>query len=129
MGRVEEGLRLLEDGRQRSLAAGIRTNHRLYLAAKALAEVALGRLDDATATLVEAQRELDTYGEYWAEAHVIEAQAHLAAARGAPADEVAAILRRGVEVTIEQGGHGMRRRLDRAATRLGIPIADIEPTT
>lgn len=127
LGRLEEGLRLLEDGRRRCLAAGIRTNHRMYLAARALGEVAIGRLDEAAATLVEAQAELETYGEYWAETIVLEGQAQLAAARGESDDTVAAILRRGVEVTIEQGSHGMRRRLDRAATELDIPLATIEP--
>ena len=81
LGRHDEGLALLEEATSGYLAAGGRTGVAVYRASRVGGLVGAGRLDEAAEALVEAEQEIATFGERFAEPLVIEADARLRLAR------------------------------------------------
>jgi hypothetical protein len=71
-----------------------------------------------------AYRELETYGERFAEPLVLEADARMRHARGDDPAEVAAVLAHAIALAGEQGAHGIAGRVAATAQRLGLPTAD-----
>lgn len=125
LGKPEEGLPLLEEGARHCVEHGIRTNYGSFIASRAIGEVQLGRLDDATATLESAREEIASHGEQWPLPMVLEAEAVLAAASGRDPDTVRSVLQDAADEAVRQGSLGMLRRLQAAAARLDVPA----PTT
>lgn len=129
LGRVDEGLPLIEAGARHCVEHGIRTNYGAWLAIKAIGEAALGRLDDAATTVGQARAELDSHGELWPLPILLEAEAVLAHARGDDSTAVAARLADAAGEAVAQGSLGLLRRLRRTAARLGVPapVTEVNP--
>jgi len=119
-GRLDEGLALLDEAMAGYIAAGGRTGMAIYRATRVAGLVEAGRLDEAAKALVEAEAEIDGYGEHFAEPLVIEADARLRHARGEDPDTVAALFGRAVALATEQGGHAVASRVAATAARLGV---------
>jgi hypothetical protein len=122
-GRHEEGLAALDVAIDRFVEAGGRTGVVVYKASRAIGLVGSGRLDAARDAVAAAYKELETYGERFAEPLVLEADAR---ARMAAGDEGAAadLLSRAAALATAQGAHGIARRVYAAAEHLGIPLRD-----
>lgn len=118
-GRLDEDLALLDDGWASYTAMGLRTNGVTLLASRAQALAEAGRLDEATASLEVAQRELATYGERYAEPVLLLADAVVRHTRHDPPADVAEVLSRAADVATAQGGHAVARRARSTAERLG----------
>jgi tetratricopeptide (TPR) repeat protein len=121
-GNLEEGLPLLDEAWARYTAMGLRTNGVTLLASRAMAVTQAGRLDEAAATLEQAQRELDTYQERYAEPTLLLAVAMLLHARGADEAEVTKALTEALDLATAQGGMGVAARIRADAERLGVLI-------
>jgi DNA-binding SARP family transcriptional activator len=122
LGQVEEGLALLDEAVARYHEAGGRTGTAVYRASKVAGLVEAGRLDAAAEALVEAQRELATTRERFAEPLVLEAEARLRHARGDDPAEVAALLDRARLLATEQGARAVAARIAATADRLGLTL-------
>jgi DNA-binding SARP family transcriptional activator len=120
LGQVEEGLALLDEAVARYHEAGGRTGTAVYRASKVAGLVEAGRLDAAAAALVEAQHELATTRERFAEPLVIEAEARLRHARGDDPVEVTALLERARLLATDQGARAVAARIAATADRLGL---------
>jgi hypothetical protein len=83
---------------------------------------AAGHLDEAEAALSNTIRELETYGERYAEPLVLEAEAVVGHARGDDAERLAALLGRRVSLATEQGARGVTPRVAATADRLGLAV-------
>ncbi len=125
LGRPEEGLALLEEAMAGYLAAGGRTGVAVFRASRVVGLVEAGRLDDAAEALVEAEQEIASFGERFAEPLVIEADARLRLARGDDPAVVAALFARAEALATEQAGHAVAARVAATAARLGVtPVGD-----
>ena len=118
-GRYEEGLAALDVAVDRFVRAGGRTGVAVYKAARAIGLVGAGRVDAAADAVGAAYRELETYGERFAEPLVLEADARYRHAAG-DGDAAADLLGRAVAMATVQGSHGIARRLAATADHLGI---------
>jgi DNA-binding SARP family transcriptional activator len=118
--RVDEGLSLLDTAIDRFVEAGGRTGVVVYKAARATGLAAAGRVDAAPDAVVAAYRELETYGERFAEPLVLEADASMRHARGDDPAEVAGVFAAAIALAGEQGSHGIARRVTATARRLGL---------
>ena len=114
-GELDEGLASFARGRDLYLSLGIRTALATFSASVALALLGHGRTDEAAGHVADARLELDTYGQGWPEPLVLLAEAELAAARGAPTDEVAARFARAEAVARAQGSTAIAERISSAA--------------
>jgi hypothetical protein len=81
---------------------------------------ATGRIDAAVDAVAAAYRELEVYGERFAEALVLEADASLRHARGDDPAEVAGVMAAAIALAAEQGSHAIARRIAATAQRLGV---------
>jgi DNA-binding SARP family transcriptional activator len=120
-GRYEEGLASLDVAVDRFVEAGGRIGVAVYKAERAAGLVGSGRLDAADDAVAAAYKELETYGERFAEPLVLEADARYrhAAGEGAAAAD---LLRRAVDMATAQGAHGIARRIAATAGALGVAI-------
>ena len=118
--RVDEGLSMIDVAIDRFIEAGGRTGVVVYRAARAAGLAAAGRIDAAVDAVAAAYRELDTYGERFAEPLVLEADASMRHARGDDPAEVAGVLAAAIALAAEQGSHGIARRLTATAQCLGV---------
>jgi DNA-binding SARP family transcriptional activator/tetratricopeptide (TPR) repeat protein len=118
--RVDEGLSMIDVAIDRFIEAGGRTGVVVYRAARAAGLAAAGRIDAAVDAVAAAYRELETYGERFAEPLVLEADASMRHARGDEPAEVAGVLAAAIALAAEQGSHGIARRLTATAQRLGV---------
>ncbi len=123
LGRPDEGLALLEEAMAGYLAAGGRTGVAVFRASRVVGLVEAGRLDEAAEALVEAEQEIASFGERFAEPLVIEADARLRLARGDDAAVVAALFARAEALATEQAGHAVAARVAATAARLGVTPA------
>jgi DNA-binding SARP family transcriptional activator len=121
-GRTDEGLALMDGAVDRFLAAGGRIGMVLYLASRTAGLAAAGRLDDAADALAATYRELERFGERFAEPLVLEADARVRVARGDDPAEARALLARAADLAHAQGAHAVARRVEANATRLGLPL-------
>jgi DNA-binding SARP family transcriptional activator len=118
--RVDEGLSMIDVAIDRFIEAGGRTGVVVYKAARAAGLAAAGRIDAAVDAVAAAYRELEAYGERFAEPLVLEADACMRQARGDDPAEVAGVLAAAIALAAEQGSHGIARRLTATAHRLGV---------
>jgi tetratricopeptide (TPR) repeat protein len=125
-GDLDNGLGKFEPAWAAYRAAGIRTNGASWTAIRTEALARGGRVDEAARSLAEAQNELRTYREHYAESTVLVAEAGLARARGA---DPAPALRRALAVAVRQGAGAMAARVRREATIMGAELtrSQIEP--
>ena len=123
LGQLDEGLSLLDEAMDRYHEAGGRTGTGIYRASKVAGLVEAGRLDEAAAALVEAERELEQYRERFAAPLVIEAEARLRHARGDDPAAVRAAFARARDLALEQGASAVATRVEAAAERLGVTLA------
>jgi hypothetical protein len=119
-GRVDEGLSTIDAAIDRFIEAGGRTGVVVYKAARAAGLAATGRIDAAVDAVAAAYRELEVYGERFAEALVLEADASLRHARGDDPAEVAGVMAAAIALAAEQGSHAIARRIAATAQRLGV---------
>jgi hypothetical protein len=119
-GSGRRGLSLLDTAIDRFVEAGGRTGVVGYKAARATGLAAAGRVDAAPDAVVAAYRELETYGERFAEPLVLEADASMRHARGDDPAEVAGVFAAAIALAGEQGSHGIARRVTATARRLGL---------
>jgi DNA-binding SARP family transcriptional activator len=119
-GRIDEGLSMIDVAIDRFIEAGGRTGVVVYKAARAAGLAAAGRIDAAVDAVAAAYRELEAYGERFAEPLVLEADASLRHARGDDPAEVAGVLAAAIALAAEQGSHAIARRLTATAQRLGV---------
>jgi DNA-binding SARP family transcriptional activator/tetratricopeptide (TPR) repeat protein len=118
--RVDEGLSMIDVAIDRFIEAGGRTGVVVYKAARAAGLAAAGRIDAAVDAVAAAYRELETYGERFAEPLVLEADASMRQARGDDPAEVAGVLAAAIALAAGQGSHAIARRLTATAQRLGV---------
>jgi DNA-binding SARP family transcriptional activator len=118
-GRVDEGLSTIDAAIDRFIEAGGRTGVVVYKAARAAGLAAAGRIDAAVDAVAAAYRELEAYGERFAEPLVLEADASLRHARGDDPAEVAGVMAAAIALAAEQGSHAIARRIGATAQRLG----------
>lgn len=116
--RFEEGLVALDAGLERYREAGVLTHVAIFLAHRAIALTALGRLDDAAQAVAEARTLVEDLDERFGEAVVVEADARLRVARGAPGTEIETLLDSAARTAEGRGGLAVRRRLEAAARDL-----------
>jgi hypothetical protein len=107
---------------ERFVEAGGRTGVTVYRAVRAEGLAAAGRIDDASAALAAARRELETYGERYGEPLVVEAEACVCHARGDDPAMVGALLSRAATLAHDQGAHGVASRITATAARLGVEL-------
>ena len=81
---------------------------------------AAGRIDAAVDAVAAAYRELEVYGERFAEPLVLEADASLRHARSDDPAEVAGVMTAAIALAAEQGSHAIARRIAATAQRLGV---------
>jgi DNA-binding SARP family transcriptional activator len=122
-GRYEEGLAALDVAVDRFIEAGGRVGVAVYRAERVVGLVGCGRLDAAGDAVAAANKELETYGERYAEPLVLEADARYRHATG-DGEAAADLLRRAVAMATTQGSHGIVRRLAASADSLGITLED-----
>jgi DNA-binding SARP family transcriptional activator len=120
-GRIDEGLSMIDVAIDRFIEAGGRTGVVVYRAARAAGLAAAGRIDAAVDAVAAAYRELETYGERFAEPLVLEADASMRHARGDDPADVAGVLSAAIALAAEQGSHAIARRVTATARRLGVP--------
>ena len=118
-GRYDEGLAALDVAIDRFVEAGGRTGVVVYKAARAAGLAGAGRLDAAAKAVTSAYKELDTYGERFAEPLVLEADARFRHAAGETGAE--ALLVRATELATAGGAHAIARRIQATAARLLTP--------
>ncbi len=121
-GDLDEGLALLDFAWEAYTGMGQRTNGVTLLSARAQGLAEAGRLDEATAALAEARRELAVYRELYAEPLLLLADAVLRHARAEAPAEVAAVMQQAVDVATAQGSMAVVRRVRRTAERHGIDL-------
>jgi hypothetical protein len=119
-GRVDEGLSMIDVAIDRFIEAGGRTGVVVYKAARAAGLAAAGRIDASVDALAAAYRELEAYGERFAEPLVLEADASVRHARGDDPAEVAGVMAAATALAAEQGSHAIARRIAATAQRLGV---------
>ena len=119
-GRVDEGLSTIDAAIDRFIEAGGRTGVVVYKAARAAGLAAAGRIDAAVDAVAAAYRELEVYGERFAEPLVLEADASLRHARSDDPAEVAGVMTAAIALAAEQGSHAIARRIAATAQRLGV---------
>jgi len=122
-GRVDEGLSTMDVAIDRFIEAGGRTGVVVFKAARAAGLAAAGRVEAAVDAVAAAYRELETYGERFAEPLVLEADARTRHARGDDPAEVAAVLAHALALAGEQGSHGVAGRVAATVQRLGLTTA------
>jgi hypothetical protein len=122
--RLDEGLSTIDVAIDRFIEAGGRTGVVVFRAARAAGLAAAGRVEAAVDAVAAAYRELETYGERFAEPLVLEADARMRHARGDDPAAVAAVLAHALALAGEQGSHGIAARVVATAQRLGLPTAD-----
>jgi DNA-binding SARP family transcriptional activator len=115
-GRHDEGLAALEVAIDRFVEAGGRTGVAVYKAALAAGLTDAGRLDAAASAVAAAYKELQTFGERFAEPLVLEADARYRHAVGAPGAED--LLARATERATAGGAHAIARRVQATGERL-----------
>jgi DNA-binding SARP family transcriptional activator len=120
-GRYDEGLAALDVAIERFVDAGGRTGVVVYKAARASGLAGAGRLDAAGAAVAATYKELDTYGERFAEPLVLEADARYRAASG-DGDAAAELLARAAALAASHGSNGIARRIGATAGVLGIQL-------
>ena len=120
-GRYDEGLAALDVAIERFVDAGGRTGVVVYKAARASGLAGAGRLDAAGAAVAATYKELDTYGERFAEPLVLEADARYRAASG-DGDAAAELLARAAALAASHGSDGIARRIGATAGDLGIQL-------
>ncbi len=101
---------------------GIRTNGVTFLASRAQALAQAGQVEAAAAALVDAQNELATYRELYAEPMVLLAEAVLRHARSEPPDAVRDVLLRAAARATESGGHAVAARVRATSGQLGYEL-------
>ena len=121
-GRTDEGIPLMTTAIERFVEAGGRTGVTVYRAVRAEGLAAAGRIDDASAALAAARRELETYGERYGEPLVVEAEACFRHAHGDDPAAVGALLSRAATLAHDQGAHGVATRITATAARLGVEL-------
>jgi DNA-binding SARP family transcriptional activator/tetratricopeptide (TPR) repeat protein len=119
-GRLDEGLPMIDAAIAGYAASGSRTGMVMYEAARAAGLTEVGRLDAAAEAVARTRRELEVYGERFAEALVLEADARLRLARGDDPSEATDLLARAVALATAQGSHAIARRVAATADRLGV---------
>ena len=122
--RLDEGLSTIDVAIDRFIEAGGRTGVVVFMAARAAGLAAAGRVEAAVDAVAAAYRELETYGERFAEPLVLEADARMRHARGDDPAVVAALLAHAIALAGEQGSHGIAGRVAATTQRLGLPTAD-----
>jgi hypothetical protein len=120
-GRIDEGLSMIDVAIDRFIEAGGRTGVVVYRAARAAGLAAAGRIDAAVDAVSAAYRELETYGERFAEPLVLEADASMRHARGDDPADVTGVLAAAIALAAEQGSHAIARRITATARHLGVP--------
>ncbi len=118
-GRYDEGLAALEVAIDRFVEAGGRTGVVVYKAARAAGLAGAGRLEAAAEAVAAAYREMETYGERFAEPLVLEADARYRHAAGEPGAED--LLARAEARATAGGAHAVARRVRATAERLLKP--------
>ena len=118
-GRYDEGLAALDVAIDRFVEAGGRTGVVVYKAARAAGLAGAGRLDAAAKAVTSAYKELDTYGERFAEPLVLEADARYRHAAGETGAED--LLARATARATAGGAHAIARRIQATAARLLTP--------
>ena len=103
----------------RFVEAGGRTGVVVYKAARAVGLAAAGRLEAAAKAVASAYKEMETYGERFAEPLVLEADARYRHAAGEPGAEE--LLARATERATAGGAHAVARRIQATAERLLTP--------
>jgi DNA-binding SARP family transcriptional activator len=121
-GNIDEGLPLLEEAWGQYTAMGLRTNGVTLLASRAQALAQAGRVEAAATSLAEAQAELATYREMYAEPALLLAEAVLGHARGDDPGEVGKVFAAAAEVATTQGGHAIAARVRATAGGLGYAM-------
>ncbi len=121
-GRYDEGLAALEVAIDRFVEAGGRTGVVVYKAARAAGLTDAGRMDAAARAVASAYKELQTFGERFAEPLVLEADARFRHAAGEPGAED--LMTRAVELATAGGAHGIAKRVLATAERLVTGRAD-----
>jgi tetratricopeptide (TPR) repeat protein len=123
LGKVDEGLAMLDPAWATYKAMGLRTNAPTWLGSRAHGLALAGRVEEAEASLAEAQHVLHAYRDDYAISTVLLAEAVVRHARGDAADEVVACLREAVDVATAQGSTAMAERVRRDAAGLGIDLS------
>jgi DNA-binding SARP family transcriptional activator len=118
-GRYDEGLAALDAAIDRFVEAGGRTGVVVYKSARAAGLAGAGRLDAAAQAVASAYKEMETYGERFAEPLVLEADARYRLAAGEPGAED--LLARAEARATAGGAHGIARRVRATAERLLRP--------
>lgn len=121
-GDLDQGLPLLDEAWGRYTAIGLRTNGVTLLASRTQALAQAGRLEAAAESLADAQKELATYQERYAEPVLLLAEAVLRHARAEDAAAVRDILLRSAELATAQGGQAIATRVRRTASELGYDL-------
>ncbi|HJV08905.1 MAG TPA: hypothetical protein VJ653_04465, partial [Acidimicrobiales bacterium] len=121
-GDLDEGLAVLDEAWAAYTGMGLRTNGVTLLASRSLALTQAGRLDEASASLADACRELETYQELYAEPAMLLADAVLCHARGDDPAEVAKAFDEGIEVAAAQGSMAIVARIRATAEELGYAL-------
>ena len=122
--RIDEGLPMIDMAIDRFIDAGGRTGVVVYKAARATALAVAGPIEAAAEAVTAAYRELEVYGERFAEPLVLEADAYMRHARGDDPAEIAALLAAAVTLAGEQGSHAIAGRVAATARRLGVSMPD-----
>ena len=121
-GDLDAGLPVLDEAWAGYTAMGLRTNGVTLLASRAHALAEAGRLKEATTSLADAQQELDTYKERYAEPTLLLAEAVLRHARSDDEADVAKAFAAAGELAAALGAHAMAARVRHTAERLGYRI-------
>jgi hypothetical protein len=124
-GDLGEGLALLDHALPRYLETGTRIFLALVDARVAQGLGRAGRYEEAADALGRSYAACAANGERWVEPVTRAVDAELRHLRGAPAAEVAELLRRAHVLATEQGGHAVAHHVARTAAALGLPVPGV----
>lgn len=120
---AEAGLALLEQGMARFLAMGIRTGLSVMIEAQVEAMLVAGRpAAEVAAVLAAGRAEAEAAGEPFAMPYLDLSEARVAAAAGAPADEVGAALRRAIDGAERTGNRRLGPVVRDVAAELAVDL-------
>jgi DNA-binding SARP family transcriptional activator len=124
-GDLDQGLPLLDQALPRYLETGTRIFLALVDTRVAQGLGRAGRHAEADEALARSYAVCTTNRERWVEPVAMAVDAELRQMRGAPAEEVADLLRRARALATEQGAHAVARHVAETANVLGVPVSDV----
>jgi DNA-binding SARP family transcriptional activator/tetratricopeptide (TPR) repeat protein len=121
-GDLAGGLPLLDDAWSRYRSTGLHTNAATWLASRAHGLAVAGRVDEAAASLADAERELRDHRDEFATSTVRIAEALVLRARGDDPSLVRQAFAEALAIAAAQGAQALARRVRREADACGVEL-------